>query len=134
MAVHRVYREAWLPGSDLIVVAVGCPDDGREYVEIEADTPVKGCRVVWYSSETHGHRWGYIVSDWPRIGEHIDRSWSLEDRARYWLEVVPDEEMPDYLRAEGRAAQLESMILIPAERAWLTPVEPIPSQRTSGNA
>lgn len=110
----------------------GCPDDGREYIEIEPATPVKGARVVWYSAETHGHLWGYVVSEWPRSGEHIDRTWPIEDRALYWIEVVPDAQMPTYLRAVGRAEQVEAMILVPTNRAWLPPTDSIPFQRSSG--
>jgi hypothetical protein len=128
MAVRRVFRESPIPG--LIVAVVGAPDDGREYVEIEPDSPVKGLRAVWYSSHTHGHRWGYIVSEWPQAGEHIDRTWSIEDRARYWIEVVPDEDMPQYLQAEGdRERQVEATVFVSTDRAWLTPVDSIPAQR-----
>lgn len=134
MSARPLLRES-IPGADLTVDVIGCPDDGREYIEIEPDTPVKGARVVWYSTNRHGHRWGYIVSAWPLAGEHVlDRSRPIEDRALYWLEVVADEDMPEYLRAEGREAQVQAMILVATNVAWLAPVEGIPSQRSGRNA
>lgn len=134
MSVRRVHREAWFPGSDLIVAVPGCPDDGREYVEIEPDTPVRGMRMVWYSTATHGHRWGHIISEWPLSGEHIDHTWPLDDRALYWVKVVPDEDMPAYLRADDPAAKAAAVMFVSTNLAWLAPDEAIPAQRAGGHA
>lgn len=127
MPARRIYRESLL---GVTLVAVGCPDDGREYVEIEPTTPVKGMRVVWYSPDSHAHRWGYIVSEWPQAGEHIDRTWSLNERAAYWVAVVADAEMPDFLRAESHEARMEATVFVPIGSAWLAPPEGIPAQRS----
>lgn len=99
----------------------GCPDDGREYGEIGPATDTLGERVVkWHQGE---HTYGRAVSE-PTPGEHIDKGWSIDRRAAYWIHFVSDDDLAAYLRGDKSVG-----IWVRTTRAWLVPNDAIPPQR-----
>lgn len=112
------------PGGGTIVTA-GYPNDGRDYLAVDPMTDTNGERVVWFD---RGHLWGYAVSD-PIPGAHLPAEqivgWSLDWLARYWVYVVPDEEMPRHLRGE------DVRLVVPIHHLWLVP-QALPAPQPRG--
>ncbi len=111
----------------------GFPDDGRDYGEITPGTDTNGKRVVVWFRAQHIH--GRAISD-PTPGAHIDPAWTLKRQAQYWIALVADEDLEEYIRVTslGGRPRPEIVAYAPITRAWRVPGVPAPRSPGPGGA